>query len=415
MQRAPPLGASGLNSVPQMSSIIPPVAASVVKSTSALPAGTLGQPPLLTSQLGLNVGQALSSTSTGIQQQQQHQQQIPLRQPGAPLFGESGTAGSRPPPSAFPFGAGSLATSSLAAKPLPPPSTSIPQQQLPQPQSQSSAQPTLATSIQGLRFAPSFLSQQQKAPSPAAVHTSSGPALVAPAVGGMVPNTAGVSMTPTLPPQVTALAKSTASQHLPPVMISGAQMNLLNQSVLAQPGQLPVRPLHSSTPLAHPGVFPSQLPPHLAVGQRPPTVAVMTTKPPLPLAAMTSTVAPSASAQPSPLVYGAAPPPVRMVAPKPLGSTPILQGQSVAAMSQPPRPAVPLYQAPQLTGVRPPMAQRQPPSYGAPPPPVSTSITAGGASRGPPPPPPAGDDNEVLLYTDCTLYIHVHVCISGLL
>ena len=393
---------------------------------------SIGQPSPLLSQLSLKSGGPVLGSSTGTPQQQPRQQQSS----GIPLLGGSGIPGSGLVPSSFPFSASSLASTAASSPPgaankpspqLPPPSSSsspLQQQQLLQhqqqkkqsplshpqsslPLSQPSVHPPAAavqasgTTIGGLRFAPGYLSHvQQTAP----------PVTVAPLLGQQLSTAPGVGMTKTIgltssaaPPPPSSLVSQLPS-------VSGVFQPSIPPSQASQPPlqHLPVKPLHSSTPLAHPAGLhpqPRPLPPHLLT-------AATTVAPPPNSAAMV---------QPSPLLNGTSPLSVHMAAPKPVGNT--QGGPSVASMTGQPRPVAPstAYQSPQVVGVRPsaPLVQKQPPpayGYGAPPP---TSV--GGASapprttHHPPPPPSNADDTEVLfrivlvfLHIECEMWLSVH-------
>ena len=375
----------------------------------------------------------------GTPQQPQPRQQQQLSS-GGPLLSGSGVPGSGLAPPSFPFSVSSLASAGAVSSPqgaaskpsppqLPPPASSaspssgqqqqllqqlLLQQQQQQQQQQkkqsplSHPQPSLpvsvrpaepiqvsGTTIGGLRFAPGYLSHaQQPAPPPVTGAPISGQQLTsAPRVGST--KTMGLTSSPVAPTPATAAA---LVSQLPSV--SGVfQPSMPPPSQVTQP-QLAVKPLHSSTPLAHPAGLHSQprpLPPHLLP-------AAATVAPPIPNSA--------AVVQPSPLLSGTSPLSVRMAAPKPAG---IAQGggPGVAAATGQPRPLAPSTVSPQMVGVRPPsqmagvrpptgpLVQNQPPpayGYGASPP---TSV--GGVSAPPrtahhaPPPPSSADDTEVCI------------------
>ena len=358
----------------------------------APPLGTLGPGPPFTSQ---KTGQASST------QQQQRQPTSGL------LLGGSGTASSGlPPPSSFPFSVSSLASSSLTAKPPPPPPStttttppsSVAQQQLPQSQTQSATQqaPSMqATLIQGLRFGPGYPIQQQMQQQPLPVTSQMGPPLsLAPPVSGLIPKTVTVSVTPTTMPRSSGLSSALHTSAAPAAALGGGtRINSLNQSIPSQPGQLPIRPLQSSTPLVHP--HPGLRPP------APPLTGTVIQQSP-------GTTAPPS--RPSPPLSSVAPPlAVRMAAPNPHGGTPLLYGQSVVASSQP-QVAVPSHQTTHLVGVRPPMAQKQPPIPGYRPQPAAL-YGAGSQAQEHGPAPHTGDDNEVCAIIMLILVLKMHVYI----
>lgn len=372
----------------------------------APPLGTLGPRTPLTSQLSPKTGQTSST-----------QQQPKLTAGGLPLGG-SGTPGSGlPPPSSFPFSVSSLASSSSTAKqPLPPSSatttmSSVAPQQLPQSLMQPAAQqssPNQATLFQGLRFAPGYPPQQQHLQQQCApvVSQMGSPLPSAPSVSGQIPRTVPVSLTQASMPHSSGLPSALHTSAAQAVAVGGGtRINFFNQSMPSQPGQLPIRPLQSSTPLAHPHLelLPPAPPPVASVTQQ----SLPRVQPALP----GTTVPPS---QPSPLLSSMAPPlAAGMSTPRPHGNTPLLHGHSVVSSSQPQR-AVLSYQMTHPVGVRPPMAQRQSPNSGShPQPPAVYFIGAQAQGRGPAL--PTGDYNEVceiVLYLCllCEYIVRTYMC-----
>ena len=363
---------------------------------------SLGQPSPLLSQLNLKLGGQMLGSNTGTPQQLQ-QQPRQQQSSGGSLLGGTGVPGSGLLPSSFPFSAGSLATAAssplgVANKPSPqqppPSSSSSPQQQLQQqqqkkqspvslPQSslslsqQPSAQPPASgTTIAGLRFAPGYLSQQ-----------SASPVTTAPLLGQLSSGSAtGVGLMKTVgstslmgPPTQLPSVSAPVSALQPSIPPSQAQPPLQH---------LPVKPLHSSTPLAHPAGLqphPRPLPPHLLTAAT--TIAGGVPSP-----------SNAATIQPSPMLSGTSPLAISMTAPKPVGNT---LGPVTVPTAGHPRPVAPstVYQSPPVVGVRPsvPLVQKQPPVYASPP-----SV---GEALGPPrtahhPPPPPSDDSEVHPYIE---------------
>ena len=398
--------------------------------SSSQPLSGVGQPSPLLSQLSQRSGgQVLMGSGTGQQQSS-----------GVSLLGGSGVPGSGQAQPSYPFSANSLASTAVGgvSSPLGPankPSSQLPvaplssssspqqqqqqqqQQQLllqqqqqkkqsplshPQsslPLSQPSVQPPPAavsgTTIGGLRFAQGYLSNAQRSAPPPP------PATIAPPFGGQqLTSGPGVGLTRTIGLTSSAASPASLVSQQPPSVSEGVLRPSMPPSQAAQPPlqQLPVKPLHSSTPLAHPAGLhpppPRPLPPHLL------SAANTAVPPVMPNSA--------ATVQPSPLLGGTAPLSMRMAAPKPVGHT---QGggggPSVATATGQPRPVAPstaVYQSPQMVGVRPsvPLVQKQPPpgyGYGAPPPPPTSvggaSVSPRTAHRAPPPCSNAADDTEV--------------------
>jgi hypothetical protein len=241
----------------------------------------------------------------------------------------------------------------------------------------------LGTTIGGLRFAPGYLSHAQQSTPPPTGPITGVPGQQLSSVSSGVGLTRTIGMTSSVaapPPPTSSLVSQLPSVSHP------------SMPALQQQQQLPVKPLHSSTPLAQPpgGLHPQQprpLPPYL-----------------LPA---TTTVVPNSVAgvvHPSPLIGG---PSVRMAAPKPVGNAQGRGGPGVAttAAGQPRPPVMPpgstAYQSPQMAGVRPPAY-----GYGAPPPPPSSTSVGGAlgpprtAHHAPPPPSTATDDTEVTIFLE---------------
>lgn len=300
----------------------------------APPLGGSGQaPPLGGPSVGspFNFPAGPSSGTTGATQQ-------PRLPTTTPVLGGSGVAGSTQQPSSFPFSLGSLTSVAM-------PSPKPPQQQplsLPQP-------PTTTPAMTG------YLTQQQlQQKTPPTAPKATPPAVQVPSgqVGSqLAAGSSGTGAPPRLPGHVTSQQSS-----LPPAMAVG---NLLGQSTPAQPapGQLTVRPLHSSTPLTHPGLLPPT-----QMGPRPPTATV--TQAPLNRAAVPG---PGTMAPPT------RPPAAQTMAPKP-------QAPHNVGLQRPP----PTYSAP-------------PPTYGAPPPsrPATSGATVSPQRSRPPPTATAGGNKMV--------------------
>ena len=414
IRQTPPLGqATPLGQAPPIRQAMPLGQAPPIRQAMALgQSSPLGQAPLFGQAPSIRPAMPLGQAPP-IRQAMPLGQAPPIRQAqplgqalsqprppaGVSPFNVSGLASSGQPPSSFPFSVSSLAASSLSSRPPPPPSssssaviTSSPQQQLQTlPPQLSSSQLPMATSLPGQRLPPGYPSQQQQQrQSPLSPPSSSIDVPPSAQVTSVRPGTAGslaptmTGLTPTMStpvggsPRYLGITNPLTLQQpsVSAVAASGPQMN---QSISAQPGQLPVRPLHSSTPLAHTavGLLPQQPGPRPSYPAPPPTAQLR--------AAVAVGIASHLPPPQSTPLGGTGPPPVRMTAPQPLGSTPPAQGQPLSVSGQPPS------SLPSYLGRSPQAVQRQAPI------PTGPHPHPGGG---------AGGGREVSFKYKCTMYMH---------